>query len=276
MIAIENAYVIGDVHGSFLPIHNFYQIMYDKDILASSEKNLMICLGDFGANFFFNHRDRNFKKKLGKYPFTYFVIRGNHEQRPSIIAKNNSDWEMQDYLDGPVWVEKEYNYIKYAMDYPEWYEYRLLDILTIPGAYSVDKYKRLASGWSWFPDEQLTKQEMEKCEHMVCYKNNWNLVLSHTCPKEVEPTDLFLDVVDQSMVDKTMEYWLNDISHQIDYNLWMFGHYHNTRYYSAMNFLMLFDNPVLDLNNYIKTKNVIESLIYTKYLSEEEKKKIVY
>ena len=111
---MKHIYLIGDIHGDFRPIRNFSQrhIKLHKDVAAGDE-NILICLGDFGANFFFNYRDEKLKEKLGKYNFTYFVIRGNHEQRPSFCEAENPElWHREIYFDNVVYVENEYPYIK--------------------------------------------------------------------------------------------------------------------------------------------------------------------
>ena len=93
-------YAIGDIHGDFRAVRNFTQrnIKLHKDV-ANGDDNVLVCLGDFGGNFFFNHRDEGFKSKLGRYPFTYFVIRGNHEERPSICReKNPNKWHLEAFL----------------------------------------------------------------------------------------------------------------------------------------------------------------------------------
>ena len=198
-----NCYLMGDIHGSFKPVRNFYQRNPKiAKAAAAGEENVLILLGDAGLNFFFNHRDEEFKKKLGKYPFTYFVIHGNHEERPSICASKNPDaWHTEIYFSGLVWVENKYPYIKYAMDFvnfyyiPSYVDYidpekpedddieiqRYWKTLVIPGAYSVDKYHRLQMGWSWFPNEQLNEGEMQRgLELLDDYNWKCDLVLSHT------------------------------------------------------------------------------------------------
>ena len=267
---MEKYYIIGDLHGDFRPVRDFVQrnIQLHRDI-NNGIKNYLICLGDFGANFFFNYRDENYKEKLGKYPFTYFVIRGNHEERPSICLKNNPDkWHTEKCFGNLVYVENAYPYIKYAADTPMTYNIGGYNTLSIPGVYSVDKYHRLKMGWSWFENEQLTPEEMAMGEKIIkLNKGEFNLVLSHTCPIMFEPTDLFLSTVDQSMVDKTMERYLGMIEYNLKYSLWCWGHYHKTRIYpiteDKQQRLMLFNDKVIELKDWMQAikKNEIGGFI---------------
>lgn len=269
---MQKIYLIGDIHGSFKPIRNFYQrhMQLHRDINNGID-NVLICLGDFGGNFFFNHRDIEFKKKLGTYNLTYFVIRGNHEERPSLCAAKDEDaWTQEVYFGNCVWVEKAFPYIKYAMDYPALYEINGYKTLVIPGAYSVDKYVRLAKGWSWFAHEQLSQEEMNSGIELLDYIN-WNvdIVLSHTCPICYEPTDLFLSFVDQSMVEKDMERYLGQIEYQLDYSVHLWGHYHQYREYPREigvpcsknpRQLMLFNDYVVELQDVMTNKNLVNRL----------------
>ena len=76
--------------------------------------------------------------------------------------------------------------------------------IVIGGAYSVDKFYRLAMGYKWFEDEQPSTEVKEYVESQL-EKLNWNidLVLSHTAPLRYEPVEWFLPVIDQSTVDKS-------------------------------------------------------------------------
>ena len=56
-----------------------------------------------------------------------------------------------------------------------------------------------------------------------------DFMLTHTCPIQWEPTDLFLGFIDQSKVEKKMEIFLENIKHNMTGNIWCFGHYHADR-----------------------------------------------
>ena len=250
MFLLENTYVIGDIHGSWKPIRDFYNRNKDK-INFDRDTHVLILLGDAGLNYFKNERDDQIKRELSRFPFTYFVIRGNHEERPSVCMEENpDDWEFEAFFNGAVRVEKKYPYIKYADDGAALYripyqngeqKYRLtgemiphydyLKVLTLPGAYSVDKEYRQLMGYSWFPGEQMTTEEMNYAKQLVSEIKHCDIVFSHTGPCCYEPTDLFLPFVDQSKVDKSMEQLLGAIEFVLDYDLWMWGHYHAYRDY---------------------------------------------
>lgn len=252
--------VLADIHGSFKPVRELYKAHKQE---LDQTNNILILLGDAGLNFFFNHRDIEFKRQLGKYPFTYFVIRGNHEERASICAHNHPDeWVLESFWNGYVHTEIEYPYIKYAMDGVSIYDVaydaetspKTARTLVIPGAYSVDKYHRIEKNWSWFPQEQLSKDEMIKGWNLIEGNPTFDLVLSHTCPICYEPTDLFLSTVDQSMVDKTMERYLGYIEYRIKYKLFLWGHYHQLRVYPKYNnqqCIMLYNDHALDLEDWL-------------------------
>lgn len=287
---MQTVYIMGDIHGSFKPIRDFH-LRHNTNQKYLKQEKVMILLGDAGLNFFFNHRDEGVKKKLGSYPFTYFVVRGNHEERPSILYEQNpGQWHTETFWSNTVYVENEYPYIKYALDDVNFYDIPYMidyvspenptddDIeiiktyrtLVIPGAYSVDKYRRLEMGWSWFPHEQLTKEEMEEGLNLI-KRNNFkcDLVLSHTCPVIYEPTDLFLSIVDQSMVEKDMERYLGQIEYQLDYKVHLWGHYHQYREYprnigeptiNNPRQLMLFNDAVVELEDVMTNKNLVNRL----------------
>ena len=68
--------------------------------------------------------------------------------------------------------------------------------------------------------DAISKQVMSK---------TYDIVLTHTCPRSWQPTDLFLVGLDQSTVDDTMERWLDYLFYGFHWNIWLFGHYHADR-----------------------------------------------
>ena len=223
-----NIYIIGDIHGDKTPIRNFYN-NHIKDTPREHEENWLICLGDFGTLYYFDYRDRNLKRDLCKYPFKYFVIRGNHEERASNRAFLEPDlWEEVECFDNTCLRQPAFPNIYYAKDEGGIYNIAGRKTLVIPGAYSVDKWYRIRMGWSWFSDEQLTLRERQELEELASGQH-FDLVLSHTCPYSYMPTDLFLRGIDQSLVDNTMERWLDRLNNNITYNLWCWGHFHADR-----------------------------------------------
>lgn len=214
-------YITGDVHG-----HEFSPRL---DYLPTDETIGVIILGDAGFDYYLDGGDLKRKNKLHKiYPnIVFYCVRGNHEARPQSLTDIKLVWD--DEVDNFVYMLEDVPYIKYLVDgYIYTIEHK--KCLVIGGAYSVDKYHRLHFGWQWFQDEQLSKGEMEYISESVAGQT-FDYVLSHTCPLDWEPIDLFIDGIDQSKVDKTMETWMNKLKENINYDHWLFGHYHADRNY---------------------------------------------
>lgn len=146
-----------------------------------------------------------------------------------------------------VYYEVEYPNVKYLID---GYEYLFNEIkcLALGGAYSVDKYYRLEKGWHWFSNEQLSWEERDAIMKSW-YRETVHIILSHTCPISLQPRDLFLSTVDQSKVDNAMELWLEEIKESVNWNGWLFGHYHQTRNI-APGVKMLSNDILLDLERW--------------------------
>lgn len=228
---MNKVYITGDLHGNVDHIEKFIHNNYDTHCFDCTDT--MILLGDAGLNYYLNKKDDFFKKQLSALPMNFFVIRGNHEARPSNVFDKNK-WHIEIFFDNEVYVENEYPNIKYAMDTPTVYEIKGKTVLIYPGAYSVDKHYRLMQGWRWFKDEQLTSEEMQVGRIMAeCYKDDTDIILSHTAPEEFEPRDLFIPSISQSTVDKTMESYLQEIHEMVNYKLWCWGHYHADRLYPS-------------------------------------------
>ena len=187
-------YLTGDTHGRFERIISFCERQQVQP------ESTFIILGDVGLNYYGDRRDRRGKDALAQIPITFFCIHGNHEMRPS----EELGYQVKEYHGGKVWVQAEYPNLVFAID-GEIYDFFGHSCIVIGGAYSVDKYYRLARGYNWFEDEQPSDEIKAKVERMLS-ERDWKIdvVLTHTCPLRYEPTEVFLSMIDQSSVDKSI------------------------------------------------------------------------
>ncbi len=228
MLAPRNIiYLTGDTHGNFDRIVDFCST---RDV---EPENTLVILGDVGLNYYGSKGDAITKRVASKLPITFFCIHGNHEMRPS----EDLGYELSEYRGGQVWVQREYPNILFAID-GEIYDFRGHSCLVIGGAYSVDKYYRLALGANWFADEQPSEEIKRKVESALAARN-WrvDVVFSHTCPVHYEPLEVFMSGVDQSKVDKSTEIWLGEIEKKLSYDRWYCGHYHTEKKIDKMQFM---------------------------------------
>lgn len=221
-------YITADPHGSFCQIADFCEKMY------TTTDDVLIVLGDVCLNYHLKKwKDHKQKKKAAKLPITLFCIHGNHEARPSTIPS----YKLIDWNGGKVWVEDEYPNVLFAKD-GEIYQLGDKKCIALGGAYSVDKYDRLAAGLQWFADEQPS-DEIKAFAESQLEAHNWqvDVVFSHTCPLKYEPVEWFLENVSQLNVDKTTEQWLDAIEGKLKYQKWYCGHFHGNKQIDKIEFL---------------------------------------
>ena len=234
---MKRTFIMGDIHGNATPIQEIVQS--HPTLFSNSEKHYMILLGDTGLNFWFDKRDQKIKQELSKLPFIYFIVRGNHEERPSNCMKMNpSKWIIEDFFGNAVLTEKDFPNIKYAMDNPSIYtipinEEKFLKTLVMGGAYSIDKMFRIQNNWPWFPDEQMTPEEMIHAQRLITQEGKIDLILTHTCPSTVQPKKAMLQRKNIQDVNSAMERFFNGLyvnslykKCETFFRVWLFGHYH--------------------------------------------------
>ena len=218
-------YFSGDIHGSPWGVKKFCQKA------GLTKDDILILLGDVGANYYGDWRDDEMKGVLANLAPTILCIHGNHEMRPQVV----DDYHAAEWNGGKVWLQDRFPNLLFAQD-GEIFTLNGLNYIVIGGAYSVDKYYRLARGYNWWADEQPS-QEIKAYVEKQLRENEIDVVLSHTCPYKYEPREMFLPMVDQSSVDDSTERWLDTIEERTDYVAWFCGHWHTDKRIDRMHFL---------------------------------------
>lgn len=222
-------FLTGDTHGQFKRIEDFCK-RYE-----TSQEDILCILGDAGINYYIDTRDWHLKKHLKTLPITLLCIHGNHEERPYKFVT----YKIKEWNGGRVYYEEEFPNLLFAID-GEIYTINGKKCLVIGGAYSVDKDYRISKGWSWFKDEQPSKEVMKYVEKQIQKNPRVNLILTHTAPIEHEPRHMFLPFIDQSKVDKTTEMFLQRVANFETFDDWFFGHYHGV--WDDGKYHMLYEN----------------------------------
>ena len=209
-------FLTGDTHRDFDRVEEFCEEN------GTTVDDVLIILGDAGINYYLDRDDEVLKAYLSKLPITLFMLHGNHEEWPGEIGS----YEETLWRGGIVYWEPVYPNLLFAKD-GEIYDFDGKKTVVIGGAYSVDKYYRLRRGLPWFETEQPDEGIREYVESQLD-KAGWRVecVLTHTAPASYEPTWAFLPGLDQSLVDRTTEKWLDTIEKRLTYDAWYCGHYH--------------------------------------------------
>jgi 3-oxoacid CoA-transferase subunit A len=232
---IKNWLIRGDTHGNFLWMTKGSLAKYQP------EETAIIILGDAGFDFYLNETDERKKKEVENRGYYIYWLRGNHEARPQELEEYEKIFD--ENVKGIVYYNPRYPHLRAFLDYG-FYDINNYSCLVIGGAYSVDKYYRLQRAiltekandpkkTGWWANEQLNAEEMADCSKQIklfiATGKQIDFVLTHTCPLDYQPTDLFLGFIDQSTVDNSMEIWMNQIKDILNWNIWCFGHYHADR-----------------------------------------------
>ena len=220
-------YITGDIHGQT------ERITYFADRFGMTEEDIIVILGDVGANYYLNKRDKKTKEQLSSIKPTILCIHGNHEARPDKLA----GYETKIWNDGLVQYQPDYPNLFFAVD-GALYNINGKRCIALGGAYSVDKYYRLEKGYAWFEDEQPSDTIKNYVNNqLLSVSNKVDVVFSHTCPLKYEPREAFLSCIDQSTVDKSTEQWLDTIEDSLDYKAWYCGHGHIDKKIDKVSFL---------------------------------------
>lgn len=215
---MNRVFLRGDTHGDFSWLKDWCEAE------KTTEDDILIILGDAGINFWLNKTDIKTKRKIAECPITLACIQGNHEKRAAALPQYHMTHKEE--INANCYIEDEFPNIWFLINGT--IEINNKTFLIADGAYSIDKYHRIARKIPWFEDEQMSDDDMHKLFTICDNTKHFDFVLSHTAPMNHEPLYLFLPYVDQSRIDKHTEWILQEIYDKIEFGHWYFGHYHST------------------------------------------------
>ena len=150
--------------------------------------------------------DVEFSIQLGDFGFDYSCLDGisdNHK----IVAGNHDNYDRMDDS-------------HFLGDYGTYeIEEQNFSCFFIRGGFSVDKAFR-TEGISWWKNEELTYQEMEKCVDLYSQAKP-KIVISHECPSEIGQM-----ICDGSYSPSKTSQLLNVLWNIHSPKIWVFAHWH--------------------------------------------------
>lgn len=204
-------FISGDAHGNFDKIYNFARKM------QLSTNDSIIILGDMGLCWRKDMQDFHYNTQLWesfKYKCKLFWLEGNHENY-DIIQKLPEENNMRKCSDNIYMLER-----------GQVYDFEGKKILTIGGADSVDKFRRIRH-LSWWEQEQISDEDVAAA---LAYKNEkLDYVFSHAAPAAIVDKYKYILCqlsLDEDAIDHTSENQLEILRQNLNFEHWGFGHYH--------------------------------------------------
>ncbi len=228
----NNLYITGDTHGDF--------IRFSSKFFEVPDKSIIIICGDFGGVWNESSTNKYWLDWLGKKPYTFLFVDGNHENYDLLNSYPVSVWN-----GGKVHAVRE-NVIHLMRG--QIFNIEGVRFFTFGGARSHDirdgilstddplfaeKKKKLDRERGLYRIEHLSwwKEEMpseaEKAEGLANLEKAGNavdVILSHCAPTSIQ------DVLSRGMFehDDLTEY-LEQIKQRCTFSKWFFGHYHENK-----------------------------------------------
>lgn len=233
--------VVGDIHG------NKFNLMSVLSYLVPlTSKDIVILAGDVGI-LYGGNKMGSLLHYMVSQPCKFIVLRGNHDDRYwKSYQERGESFVIEDMFGTQLAHQKKYPNVYYVKDEGDILTIDGMRFLMIPGAFSVDGEYRKLRGLPYCEDEQLTYQEMDNLLGRIADEAPIDYVISHTCPLSWQDQlqYVFLDFLDQSKIDKTMDKFLDAVNDALpDYKMWLFGHFHDDKKIEGANAYMLYTSP---------------------------------
>ena len=214
-------YLTGDTHCIQIKRLNSKNFPQGNNL---AKDDIVIVAGDFGMIFSrpgsFGYEEQQYWLKwISDKPWTTVFVDGNHCNHEML-----NELEIIEKFGGKM---GKVNDSVFHARRGEIYEIDGQKILTIGGAYSVDKSSR-TQGVDWWPGELLSAKDIDNAmENLKKHDYEVDYVITHTCCIDIILEYLFSNDYAIFDFDKSTENFLQYVSNNTTFKLWYFGHMHD-------------------------------------------------
>lgn len=211
----------GDVHGT-IDIEKIKIFSQDKG-KNLTKQDVLIVLGDMGVIWDAQEtrRERTLINWYNELPFTVVFVDGNHENHDRLEQLPTAEKWGADV--GVV------SYSLFHLRRGRVYEIGGKKIFAFGGGFSIDKASR-QEYISWWKQELPSMKEMKLGSTWLQEKTDGNIdfVVTHTGPREVVKriTNSFTMKYKDASEEYELQEFLQDVAHNINFKMWVFGHFH--------------------------------------------------
>lgn len=203
-------YLTSDCHGDFT---------YIKDFVVKNRltrEDTIIILGDSGLYFRHDDYELTLRERIAKLPVNFLILHGNKEERVSHFK----EYSIIPKYNGNVYFNSEYPNLYFAID-GESYIIENKKILTVGGACSILAHCSKDGELYWKDEIPNIKELKNKIKF-----NKYDYILTHTSPLNKRPQHIFANLVDESLLDFSLESYFDELENRLTYKKWFCGHYH--------------------------------------------------
>ena len=209
-------YVTGDTHGE----EGRFKYMGSEIMRTLTKDDYLIICGDFGYIFNDTYYERKFLRYMAEdLPFTILWVDGNHENFDLI-----NEYPVEVWNGGKVHIvgkDKDGKAKVLHLMRGQVFEIERKKIFTFGGAYSIDKAMR-TEGYSWWPDEMPTDDEMKEAnQNLERVNHKVDYIITHAAPEDT--MNLFYPDHEK---EKVLNNFLEWVRESTEYKHWYFGHLH--------------------------------------------------
>ena len=207
-------YLTGDTHGK----RDMQKLLSDRNTKHIGSDDYLVILGDFGAIWYGDDRDKNILDWYDARPYTTLFVDGNHENFNVIKT-----YPVVNMFGGKVQrvSEKVFHLMR-----GEIYNIEGQSIFVMGGGLSIDKQWRV-EGVSWWSDEIPSQDEFKYAEaNLKKHDFKVDYIFSHCCSTEDQDAIFWRNGMRPFKYADKLTQWFSYIKPSLTYKHWYFGHYH--------------------------------------------------